>query len=75
LDRFVEAVVKIDEHVGGPQTLPEFFPGKYFPRTFEQHSQQLQRLLRQPQLAAVPAQLACFQVELKQAKANHVLGR
>jgi hypothetical protein len=45
--------------------LPKFFPGDYFPGAFQQYGQQLQWLLRQPQLAAVPAQLPRPQVELK----------
>ena len=42
---------------------------------FEEHSKKLQRLLRQPEFCAIPAELAGFGIQLKEAKANHVLRR
>ena len=75
LDGFVESVVKVDKDVGGPKALPEFVAGEYLAGAFQEHSQELQRLLRQPEFRPIPAQLPGFEIELKEAKANYVLGR
>ena len=55
--------------------MPEFVAGDYLAGAFQEHSQELQRLLRQPEFRPIPAQLPGFEIELKEAKANHVLGR
>jgi hypothetical protein len=55
--------------------LPQFVAGEYLAGAFQQHSQQLQWLLRQPEFRPIPAQLPGFEIELKEAKANYILGR
>jgi hypothetical protein len=55
--------------------LPQFVARDYLTGAFEEHSQELQRLLRQPEFRAIPAQLPGFEIELKEAKANYVLSR
>ena len=55
--------------------MPKFVASEYLTGAFEQHCQDLQWLLRQPQFRAIPAQLPGFEIELKEAKANYVLGR
>jgi hypothetical protein len=55
--------------------LPEFVAGEYLTGAFEEHSQDLQRLLRQAEFCAIPAQLPGLEIQLKESKANYVLGR
>jgi hypothetical protein len=55
--------------------LPEFFAGQHLTGAFEEHSQELKWLLRQPEIRPIPAKLPGFEIELKEAKANDVLGR
>ena len=68
-------MVKVDKDVRGPKALPQFVAGEYLAGAFQEHSQELQRLLRQPEFRPIPAQLPGFEIELKEAKANYVLGR
>ena len=55
--------------------MPEFVASDDLTGAFEEHRQDLQWLLWQPQFGPVPAQLPGFEIELKEAKANYVLGR
>jgi hypothetical protein len=75
LDRFVQSVVKVDKDVRGPKALPEFIAGEYLAGTFQEHTQEQQWLLWQPEFGPIPAQLPGLEIELKEAKANYFLGR
>ena len=75
LDGLVQSVVKVDKDVRGPKALLKFVASEYLTGAFEQDCQDLQWLLGQPQFRPIPAQLSGFEIELKEAKANYILGR
>src|SRR5262249_7466091 len=58
VDGFVHSVVEIDEGVGGPQAITKLVPGHGLARPFEQHRQNLKRLLLKSQPHALLPQLA-----------------
>lgn len=50
VDSGVEAVIEIDERVGWPEPLAEFFASHNVPGTFEQRGQNPERLFLNPKL-------------------------
>src|SRR6187200_2953714 len=58
VDGFVHTVVEIDEGVGGPQAVTKLFPRNDVARAFEQHRQNLKRLLLKSEPHALLPQLA-----------------
>jgi hypothetical protein len=68
-------VVEVDKDVGGPEALAEFVAGDDLTGALEKQCEELQRLLGQGEFGPVPAELAGFEVELKEAKVNHGLRR
>ena len=70
IDRSVEAVVEIDEGVGGPNLGTKLIPGDNFGRALHQGSENLKRLLLQPEARTRFAQFARFQVELEDPEAQ-----
>jgi hypothetical protein len=70
LDGGIQPGVEIDERVVGPQTLTQRVARHRFSRALEQGQQDLQRLVRKPDLPALPAKLARDGVQLEDAEAN-----
>jgi hypothetical protein len=70
VDCFVEATVEIDDDIGGPKPLLEFFPRHDFARALDQRHQGLKRLLLQLDPYALFAQFSGGQVDLKDPNAN-----
>ncbi len=66
-------MVKIDKHIGRPEASSEFFPRHNLAGSFQEQRQDLNRLLRQPDLRAVLSELPCPEIQLKLAKPNRVL--
>jgi hypothetical protein len=75
-DRSVQAAVEIDKRVGGPKRPPQFLPRHDLARMFEQHRQDLKRLLVKLDSAAVPVQLTGTQIgfEDSEPKASGACG-
>ena len=67
--RVVQAVIKIDESVGGPEFGVELLAGNYIARPFDQHSQDLKRLARKPKPNTILPQLPGSEVQLERTKA------
>lgn len=72
LYRGVQAQVEIDERVLRPKALPQFFPSDDLIGAFQQHDQNLKRLVRELDPYAGLAQLACLQIELEKAEPDHI---
>src|SRR5262249_4601360 len=68
VDGFVYPVVEIDGGVGGPQAVSKLFPGDGFARSFEQHYQNLKRLLLKSEPRALLPQLAGSKIDLEYAE-------
>jgi len=68
LDGSVEAVVKFDKGVGGPQTLPNFFPGYQLTRTLQQHLEHLERLVLKLDAKTSLGQNSLVEIRLEQAE-------
>ena len=68
VDGGVQAVVEVDERVGGPELLLQLFARDDFAGTFEQQRQHLEGLSLQAQLDAALAQFACAEIEFEQSK-------
>jgi hypothetical protein len=65
LDCCVQAVIKINERVGGPEALPEFLAGHEFTGMLEQHFENPNRLTVQFQPDTIPAHLLSSGIELE----------
>src|SRR5262245_48101306 len=63
LDRGIQAVLEIDEGPVGPQLAHEFFAPHDFAGTFEQHSENLQRLPIERHARVPPSQFPPAEVE------------
>jgi hypothetical protein len=61
-------MVKIDECICRPKALAEFFTGNDFPRRFQKHGQEQERLFLQPYFAAVSAQLSGAKIHFEIGK-------
>ena len=72
LDGFIQSVIEIDKNIGRPEASPEFLTRHDLARAFEEQRQDLNWLLRQPNLCAVSRELPSPEVELKQAKLHRV---
>jgi hypothetical protein len=64
LDCRIQAVVEIDEGIGGPKLLSKLFSGDDLSRVLEQYRQDTKRLLLEPDPVAAFAQFAGTQVQL-----------
>jgi len=64
----VDTVVKFNDRVVRPQTFLDVLPGDYFTRRFEEHSQDLERLLLESNPVPVFAQFSPSNIEHKRAK-------
>jgi hypothetical protein len=67
VDCFVKAVIEVDDRLA-PKFLAQLLSGYQLSRSFEQHRQDLKRLLLQPDPQATLRQLARSQVDLKDTK-------
>ena len=70
VDGGVEAVVEIDESVGGPEFLLELFARDDFASAFEKQGENLERLALQAELDAAFAQFAGAEIEFEDSKAE-----
>jgi len=68
----VEAVIKIDEGVAGPEAALQFFAGDHFPAVFQKDGEDLTRLFLELDANAVLAEFAGPEVELVNAEAHRV---
>src|SRR5262249_15635023 len=66
----VNAVIKLDDGVIRPQSLPYLLPQDYSPRLNQQHSQNLERLFLKTDPRAVFGQFAGPNVEFKRPKSD-----
>jgi hypothetical protein len=57
-------MVEIHERVTGPQLLTKFISSDYLTRVFEQHGQNLKRLVLQPNSVALLAQFTRTEINL-----------
>jgi hypothetical protein len=64
-------MIEFDDRVVAPQACPDVLPGDHFPGRFEEHPQDLERLLLKPDFVPVLAQLACPKVELERSKSRN----
>jgi uncharacterized protein (DUF1786 family) len=70
IDGGVQAVVEIDEGIGGPELLAHLLARNHIAGTLEKQGQHLQRLILKAKLGAVFAQLARGEIKLEEAKAH-----
>ena len=71
VDGGVEAVVEVDEGVGGPELLLQLFAGDDFSGALEQQGEDLERLALQAELDSALAQFACAEVEFEDSEAGY----
>src|ERR1051325_8775065 len=62
VDSFVQAVIEVDDRLA-PNFLAQFLPGDQLCRFFQQHRQDLKRLLLQPDAQAALLQLAGSKID------------
>ena len=67
VDGFVEAVIEVDDRLA-PKSLAQLFPGYQLSGLFQQHRQDLKRLLLQPDPQAALRQFARSKVDLEDTK-------
>src|SRR5262249_39948928 len=70
VDGLVQAVIEIDEGVGGPEFVAQLLAGNDFTGMFQKHDQDLEGLFLEPDLRAMLTQFTGPQIDLKRAKAN-----
>lgn len=75
LHRFIQAMIEINEHILRPQPLAKLLARNYFSRALQQHRQQLNRLLRQPDSCPALAKLTRSHIEFKKTEAEDVFSR
>src|ERR1700742_698001 len=73
LHRLIQPMIEVDKSVWRPQPLAQFFSRPRLARSLKQQGEHLNRLLRNPDSAAIPAKLSAFQIQLKKAEANDIL--
>ena len=71
LDRRVEGVVEVDEGVGRPEPFAHRLAGDDLARAFQEHRQQLKRLVLQLQSDAVPAKLTAPRDRPRRSRTAH----
>ena len=71
VDGGVEAMVEVDEGVGGPEFLLQFFAGDDFSGALEQQGEHLEGLTLQAKLDSALAQFACAEVEFEDSEAGY----
>ncbi len=70
INRNVEAIVEIHEGVGGPEFLAQIVAGDDLAGIFQQHRENLERLVLKANLQAAFAQFAGGEVRLKNSELN-----
>jgi hypothetical protein len=73
-DGGIEAVIEINEGVSRPQLGAQLLPGDKFARPVQEKRQDLEGLVLQPDLGAVPAKFPGAEVSLKYPKGNEAVG-
>ena len=74
VDGFVQAVVELDEGVGRPQLLTQFFTGDNLARPLEQDDKQAERLVLEIDLEPFLAQFRRGEVHFEDAEAEDASG-
>jgi hypothetical protein len=69
-DGSIQPVVKVDEGVDRPEPSPQFLSMDNFSGSLQQHCQELERLVLELDLAAIPAKFRCGQVGLEYSKTD-----
>jgi hypothetical protein len=67
IDGFVKAMIEVDDRLA-PNFLAQFFPGYQLSGFFQQHRQDLKRLLLQPDAQATLCQFAGSKIDLEDSK-------
>src|SRR6185295_915419 len=70
VDRFVEAVVEIDEGVGAPELLPDFVTGDRFAAPLDEQRQHLKRLCLKSDPGSAFPQFAASKVHFEDAETD-----
>jgi hypothetical protein len=66
-------MIEIDKSIRRPQPLAQLFSRHHLARPLKQQGKHLNRLLRNPDTAAILAKLPALQIQLKKTEANHIL--
>ena len=66
----VEAVVEVNERIRGPELVPQLFSAHHLARALQEQGQQSKRLILEPDLDSLPAQLAGPKIDLKGPEAE-----
>src|SRR5439155_21087033 len=70
IDRCIQTVVEINEGVGRPELVTQFFSANYDARTFEEEFQTRKRLVLQAEALSLLAKLAGLGIGMVDSKAN-----
>jgi len=68
VDGFIHPVIEIDEGIGRPQAVAKLVPGHGLARPFEQHGQNLKRLLLKSEPHSLLVQLTGSKIDLEHAE-------
>jgi hypothetical protein len=71
LDRAIQAVIEVNECVGRPKSLAQFFPGYDLPGTLQQDHEYLKGLFLQLDPQPALAQFPFLEVNFERPKAEH----
>ncbi len=71
LNGVVKALFKINERIGGPDSLLQLLPGNHLAPTFQEHLQDLKGLLLELDSCALLSQLSRLQIHLERIEAEH----
>jgi len=72
--RFIQTVIEIHESVRGPELLLKFLASYDLAGTFQQHGQELEGLLLQPDAQAMFAQFSSAKIHLENSKPDSPVG-
>src|SRR5258708_36227251 len=75
VDGVVQTVIKINERVVRPELLAEFIACDHVAGTFQQHGQNLKRLILQPDSSAVLEEFSCAEIDFKRPEPGGRGGR
>src|SRR5439155_20913988 len=70
IERCIQTVVEINEGVGRPELVTQFFSANYDARTFEEEFQTRKRLVLQAEAPSLLAKLAGFEIGFEDSKAH-----
>jgi hypothetical protein len=75
IDGVIQTVVEINERVVRPELLAEFIACDHVAGMFQQHGQNLKRLVLQPDSPAVLEEFSCAEIDFKRPEAGERDGR